>query len=82
MVSKTGTPDPVFIEVVLMKFHELPVNFIVQWLPLNEKYDVLASDYIVELGATYCNFKYYHDDALSYWEMDDAEYILFLLRWV
>jgi len=71
-----------------MKFFDLPDNFVSQWKPLNEKYDVLASDYMRENGFPSCKYvsvpsnDYSENDEFSYWEMDGVEYTLFLLRWV
>jgi len=64
-----------------MKFFVLPYNFVNQWRPLNEEYDVLAGDYMREIGFPSCKYVLDINDELSYWEMDDDEYTLFLLRW-
>ena len=65
-----------------MKFFVLPDNFVSQWRPLNEEYDVLSSEYMRELGFPSCKYvSVANYDEFSYWEMDDVEYTLFLLRW-
>lgn len=80
MVSKTGTPDPVFIEVgIMIQFDttEYP-KFRNAWeADTMFPYDTQVT-FMKKLG--YLSAEYFFHGPTS-WRMSEADYTLFVLRW-